>query len=94
MSKLKREVTIMIEKQNKREDEYNKRMKEEIETAQEEAFHRVLDKNAHMKDEILKNFKQKLNTGNLSPEEKVAMMSDLNAKMASINDALENEQDS
>lgn len=50
MSKLKREVTIMIDKQSKREEEYNKKVQEQFEVAQEEAFHRVLDSNAQMKD--------------------------------------------
>ena len=82
----------MIEKQSKREEEYNNKMREEIELAQEEAFNRVLDNNAHMKEEIIANFRQKLNTGNLSTEEQAAMMADLNAKMATIGDALEEEQ--
>lgn len=46
-----------------------------------------------MKGKILDSFKQRLNHGNLSQEEQAAMMADLNAKMANINDALENEQD-
>ena len=50
MSKLKREVTIMIDKQSKREEEYNKKVQEQFEEAQGEAFHRVLDSNAQMKD--------------------------------------------
>jgi len=31
MSKLKREVTMMVEKQSKKEDDYNKKIQEEIE---------------------------------------------------------------
>jgi len=93
LSKLKREVTIMLDKQVQREEEFSRRLKEEIELAQEEAFHRVLDQNAAMKDNILKNFKQKLGSGTLSPEEQTALMADMNAKMALISDALESEQD-
>lgn len=93
MSKLKREVTQLIDRKAKQEEEYNKKMQEEIEVRQEEAFHRELDKNDKMKGKILESFKQRLNSGNLSQEEQAAMMADLNSKMAHINDALESEQD-
>ena len=93
MSKLKREVTQLMERQSKKEEDYNHKMQEQIEKQQEEAFHRELDKNDKMKAKILDSFKHRLNQGNLSSEEQAAMMADLNAKMAHINDALENEQD-
>merc|ERR1719507_1289250 len=86
MSKLKREVTQLMDRQVKKEEEYNKKMQEQIEVQQEEAFHRELDKNDKMKGKILDSFKQRLNHGNLSQEEQAAMMADLNAKMANIND--------
>jgi len=41
-------------------------MKQEIEAAQEEAFNKVLDQNAAMKDDIIAKFRQKLNVGKLS----------------------------
>lgn len=41
----------------------------------------------------MSSFKARLQHGNLSTEEQAAMMADLNAKMAQINDALEGEQD-
>ena len=43
---------------------------------------------------MIASFKQRLGEGNLTPEEQVAMINDLNAKMAQINNALESEQDS
>lgn len=93
MSKLKREVTQLMDRNQKKEEEYNKRMQEAIEKVQEEAFHRELDKNDKMKQKILDSFKLRLGAGNLTQEEQAAMMADLNAKMAHINDALESEQD-
>ena len=50
MSKLKREVTIMMDRQSKKEDEYNKKLQEETEKTQEVAFNRELDKNEAMKN--------------------------------------------
>jgi hypothetical protein len=40
---------------------------------------------------MIASFKQRLGEGNLTPEEQVAMINDLNAKMAQINNALESE---
>ena len=53
----------------------------------------MLDNNSKMKDEILNTFKQQLNSGNLTTAEYAAMLADLNSKMATLNDALEGEQD-
>lgn len=77
MSQLKRSVTMLIEKQAKKEDEYNKKMQEEIEKQQMELFNRELDKNEKMKGQILQSFKNRLNSGNLTTEEQAAMMADL-----------------
>jgi len=49
-------------------------------------FNRELDKNEQMKGQILDSFKKRLGSGNLTTEEQAAMMADLNAKMAHIND--------
>mmetsp|Transcript_11781 Transcript_11781/g.16012 ORF Transcript_11781/g.16012 Transcript_11781/m.16012 type:complete len:83 (+) Transcript_11781:1925-2173(+) len=57
MSKLKRAVTMVVDKQQKHEQETNQKMKEQIEHAQEEAFNRVIDNNQKMKDEIVANFR-------------------------------------
>ena len=43
---------------------------------------------------MIDNFKMRLGSGNLTAEEQANMMADLQAKMAQINDALEDEQDS
>lgn len=56
MSKLKREVTVLFDKQAKKEDDYSKKLLAEIEVKQEQAFHRELDKNDQLKDQILGSF--------------------------------------
>ena len=48
---------MVIDRQQRKEEETNKKLKEEIEHAQEEAFNRVLDNNQKMKDEIVANFR-------------------------------------
>ena len=69
LSKLKREVTILFDKQAKKEDEYSKKLLAEIEAQQETAFHRELDKNDKLKDQILSSFQQRLTAGNLTADE-------------------------
>lgn len=44
-SQLKKQVTIMIEKQLKKEEDDQKQIMEQFEKLQEENFHRELDKN-------------------------------------------------
>ena len=56
MSVMKKNVTILIDKNQKKEEEYNQKIQEEIEQLQEVAFEKQLAKNDQMKNQILQSF--------------------------------------
>ena len=56
MSVMKRHVTVLIDKNQKKEEEYNQKVQEEIEQLQEVAFEKQLAKNDQMKNQIMQSF--------------------------------------
>jgi len=96
-SKLSKKVTLavqkMFDKQMEAENNFNDGIREQIGQQQEDAFNKELEKNEEMKQKLLDEYKAKINDSNLNDEEKAAMLAELHAKMANINDMIRSEED-
>ena len=59
---------------------------------QEQAFSKTIEENEDAKQELLGKYKKRLSDGNLSPEERAAILAEMEGKMAMINDLINGEE--
>ena len=87
-------IKQMIAKQLEREDSMSRAAIEDANKAQAKHFSTEIDKNEELKQQLLDDFKGRLNKNNLSAEEQEGMLAELNAKMSSVAQAINSEEES
>ena len=57
-----------------------------------EPFSKKIEEHENAKQELIRKFEEKLSDGNLSPEERTAIVAEMDGKMAMIDDLINGEQ--
>jgi hypothetical protein len=91
-SRTTRGVKGMLKNQERSEAQYESHMQKELKAAQEQAFNDTQAKNDDQKNALLDEYKQRLANGNLSADERAAILAEMEGKMAMINEMVDQER--
>jgi hypothetical protein len=67
-------------------------MQKDLKAAQEQAFNDTQTKNDDQKNALLEEYKNRLANGNLSADERAAILAEMEGKMAMINEMVDQER--
>lgn len=76
------------------ETSYNSKIKENVLAQQQEAFELEVERNEDMRARLMEEYDRKLSDDNLSDSDRAALLAELHAKIAAINDLIRYEENS
>ena len=92
INRLQKTVTILLDKQNQKEQDFESEVTEAINQQQKAVFDNIMEKNERIKKMMQDEYMQKLGSSKLTPEEQALLKTELDAKIGNINDLMEQEK--
>lgn len=92
INRLQKTVTILLDKQTKKEQDFESDVTEALNQQQNSVFNNIMEKNERIKKKMEEEYMLKLGSSKLSPEEQALLKAELDAKIGNINDLMEQEK--
>lgn len=92
-SRVKAGVAIMLQRQQAAENGFSKKLKENVLAQQAISFEQEVDKNEEMRARLIDEYDKQLSDETLSDSDRAALLAELHAKIAAINEMIRVEED-